>query len=179
MRGLFPPNGIRNWFGYFGGKFIGVTLLMKRGIFLLISPLIISLVIFSGLHLFSFVVLSPYAGTYLETLRRNEPTRVTIQELRSQNTSDKILLSEDSKSIRKLISDMEWTWVTSFRRPSTDEKYYSICFEDNSGETIYPFYYYSQSDVIQFLGEDNVFSINSSKILKELLNESNLWFAQR
>ena len=148
---------------------------MKREIFFLISPLIISLVMFSSLHLTSFVVLSPYAGKYLEILRGNEPTRVTIQsQLREQNTSDKIVLTEDSGSIRKLISDMEWTWVTSFRRPSTDEKYYSIFFEDNSGELIYPFYYYPQSDVIQFLGPENVYSINSSESLKELINESNL-----
>jgi len=148
---------------------------MKREIFFLISPLIISLVMFSSLHLTSFVVLSPYAGKYLEILRGNESTRVTIQsQLREQNTSDKIVLTEDSGSIRKLISDMEWTWVTSFRRPSTDEKYYSILFEDNSGELIYPFYYYPQSDVIQFLGPENVYSINSSEILKELINESNL-----
>lgn len=118
------------------------------------------------------ILLSPYVGENLKILDRDRPTKVFIQKLNAKGEpmSDKLILTDHPSEIQTLITDLKWTWVTSLKELPSNEWQYSLSFENENFGLIYPFYYYPDSDVIQFLGNRNPLSINSSDTLKELIN---------
>ncbi len=148
---------------------------LKMGLYALLalfsSVLVINAIYWNFMDDELLIYVSPHVGQNMDIVDRDKPTKIYVEKLNSKNEliSDKILLTNNPQQIQKLISDLKWTWVTNLKEYPSDEWYYSLSFEDSNG-LVYPLVYYPQSDVIEFPGYQNFLSINSSDILKQLLN---------